>query len=130
MAVEDAGGVTSRKFPQTQSLVPGRRQSVGTVRGDNLYITKKAHQSAPFLLYIIHILFLSMDGFDLGGRRKRQTYTVGDGVGVALQASLGVPVGLVVASQVPDDQSLIATGGEQHVGAVMTLQLEKPVQLP
>lgn len=39
-------------------------------------------------------------------------------MGVALKASLGVTVGLVVASQVPDDQGLVATGGKEHVGAI------------
>ena len=39
-------------------------------------------------------------------------------MGVALKASLGVTVGLVVTSQVPDDQGLVATGGKEHVGAV------------
>lgn len=39
-------------------------------------------------------------------------------MGVALKASLGVAVGLVVASQVPDDQGLVATGGKEHVGAI------------
>lgn len=37
---------------------------------------------------------------------------------VALKASLGVTVGLVVASQVPDDQRLVATGGKKHIGAI------------
>lgn len=36
VAAEDTGGVASRKFPQAQSLVPRGRQSVGTVRGDDL----------------------------------------------------------------------------------------------
>ena len=36
VAGEDTGGVASRKFPQAQSLVPRGRQSVGTVRGDDL----------------------------------------------------------------------------------------------
>lgn len=40
-------------------------------------------------------------------------------MGVTLEASLGVAVGLVVASQVPDNQSLVTTGGQQHVGAVI-----------
>lgn len=39
-------------------------------------------------------------------------------MGVAGEASLGVPVGLVVAGQVPDDQGLVATAREQHVGAI------------
>lgn len=36
VAAEDAGGVASRKFPQTQGLVPRGRQSVGSIRGNNL----------------------------------------------------------------------------------------------
>ena len=36
VAAENTGGVASRKFPQAQSPVPRGRQSVGTVRGDNL----------------------------------------------------------------------------------------------
>ena len=38
-------------------------------------------------------------------------------MGVTLEAALGVTVGLVVAGEVPDDQSLVATAREQHVGA-------------
>ncbi|KAI7974719.1 hypothetical protein EIK77_003867 [Talaromyces pinophilus] len=62
---------------------------------------------------------------DAGGVASRKfpqaqslTYTVGHDVGVALKASLGVTVGLVVAGQVPDDQGLVATGGKEHVGAI------------
>ena len=36
---------------------------------------------------------------------------------VALKAALGVTVGLLIASEVPDDQGLVATAREQHVGA-------------
>lgn len=36
---------------------------------------------------------------------------------VALKAALGVAVGLLVAGQVPDDESVIATARKQHVGA-------------
>ena len=36
---------------------------------------------------------------------------------VTLQTALGVTVGLLVAGKVPDDQVLVATTGEQHVGA-------------
>lgn len=38
-------------------------------------------------------------------------------MGVTLEAALGVTVGLLVAGQVPDDQVLVATAREQHVGA-------------
>ena len=44
-------------------------------------------------------------------------YTVGDDVGVALKAALGVTVGVLVAGQVPDDQGLVARTRQQHVGA-------------
>lgn len=42
-------------------------------------------------------------------------------MGVADKASLGVTVGLVVAGQVPDDQALVATAREQHVGAIVAI---------
>jgi hypothetical protein len=38
-------------------------------------------------------------------------------VGVAVEAPLGVTVRGLVAGQVPDDQSLVARSGEEHVGA-------------
>lgn len=46
------------------------------------------------------------------------TYAVRDDVGVTLEAALGVTVGLLVAGEVPDDQILVATAREQHVGAI------------
>lgn len=45
-------------------------------------------------------------------------------MGVALKTALGVTVGLVVTGQVPHDQGLVATGGEQHVGAMRPLLSE------
>ena len=48
-------------------------------------------------------------------------------MGVALQAALGVTVGLLVAGKVPDDQVLVATAREQHVGA--KLQSKKRAQV-
>lgn len=36
---------------------------------------------------------------------------------VTLKAAFGVTVGLLVAGKVPDDQVLVATAREQHVGA-------------
>lgn len=33
---ESAGGGTGGKLPQTESLVPGGRERIGTVRGDDL----------------------------------------------------------------------------------------------
>jgi hypothetical protein len=38
-------------------------------------------------------------------------------VGVALEATLGVAVRGLVAGQVPDDESLVARSGQEHVGA-------------
>lgn len=37
---------------------------------------------------------------------------------MALQGSLGVAVLALVAGQIPDDQSLVAGGGQKHIGAV------------
>lgn len=56
-----------------------------------------------------------------------RTYTVRDDVGVTRQAALGVTVGLLVAGKVPDDQVLVATAREQHVGA--KLQSKKRSQV-
>jgi hypothetical protein len=42
-------------------------------------------------------------------------------VGMAVQASLGVTVGRLVAGQVPDDQSLVTGGGEEHVGTTIAV---------
>lgn len=52
-----------------------------------------------------------------------QTYTVGNDVGVAQQAALGVTVGLLVTGEVPDDQGLVARSGEQHVGAITAVRI-------
>jgi len=46
------------------------------------------------------------------------TYTVGDNVGVAVKATLGVTVRGLVAGQVPDNEGLVAAPREKHVGAV------------
>ena len=48
-------------------------------------------------------------------------------MGVTLEAALGVTVGLLVAGKVPDDQVLVATAREQHVGA--KLQSKKRSQV-
>lgn len=50
-------------------------------------------------------------------------------MGVALKTALGVAVGLFVTSEVPHDQGLVATGGEQHVGAMRPL-LSEPGPIP
>lgn len=51
------------------------------------------------------------------GAGGANAYTVRDDVGVALQAALGVTVGLLIAGKVPDDQGLVARARQQHVGA-------------
>lgn len=38
-------------------------------------------------------------------------------MGVSVEASLGVPVCSIITGQVPDDKRLVATGGEEHIGA-------------
>lgn len=53
------------------------------------------------------------------------TYTVRDDVGVALQAALGVTVGLLIAGEVPDDQGLVTGTGQQHVGAKRRSQVRR-----
>lgn len=50
VAAEDTGGVASRKFPQAQSLVPRGRQSIGTVRRDNLWPFSQPHTFSQFTL--------------------------------------------------------------------------------
>lgn len=49
---------------------------------------------------------------------------------VADEASLRVAVGLVVTAQVPDDQSLVATGGQQHVRAKKSIRSQIPPESP
>jgi hypothetical protein len=39
-------------------------------------------------------------------------------VGVSVEAAFWVSVGGLIAGQVPDDQGLVATAREEHVGAV------------
>lgn len=55
------------------------------------------------------------------------SYTVGDNVRMAVEAPLGVSVCGVITGQVPDDQSLIATGGQEHIGANIVIL---PVRIP
>jgi hypothetical protein len=49
VADESSSGGTSSKLPETQSLVPRGRQSVGTVRRDNLFptISRILHSFCP-----------------------------------------------------------------------------------
>lgn len=42
-------------------------------------------------------------------------------MGMAVQASLGVTVGRLVAGQVPDDESLVTGGGEEHIGTTIAV---------
>lgn len=96
MSDETSGGGTGGKLPEAESLVPGGRESVCTVRGDDLYKSQ-----------------LSMLQFS---RRSRVcTYTVGNDVGVTVEGSLWVTVRALVAGQVPDDQGLVAGSRQKHV---------------
>lgn len=45
------------------------------------------------------------------------TYAVGNDVGVTVQTPLRVSVRGLVASEVPDDQGLVAGRRQEHVGA-------------
>lgn len=110
VADKGAGGVASGQFPQTESLVPGAGESIGTVGGDDLLCKSPishAHASnfPPSTKSLSQAVFPEL------------TYTVRDNVGVTVKASLGVSICCLVAGQVPDDQGLVATGGEEHVGA-------------
>ena len=48
----------------------------------------------------------------------RETYTIRNNVGMAVKRSLGVSVRALVASQVPDDQRLVAGTRKEHVGVL------------
>jgi hypothetical protein len=44
-----------------------------------------------------------------------ETYTIRDDVGVTVERSFWVSVRALIAGQVPDDQSLVARTGEEHI---------------
>lgn len=46
---------------------------------------------------------------------------------MTVEAPLGVSVCGVITGQVPDDQGLIATGGQEHIGANIMI---RPVRIP
>lgn len=50
-------------------------------------------------------------------------YAVGNDMGVTVKTSLWVAIGLVVTSEVPDDQRLISRSRKEHIWAVITLAL-------
>lgn len=50
-------------------------------------------------------------------------------MGVAQKRALGVTVGLLVAGKVPDDQRLVATAREQHVGAIKKRFQSEPLSI-
>lgn len=106
VADESSSGGTAGELPETQSLVPRGRQSVGTVRGDNLVptISRVLNYICPPKCYRVR-------------RGTGRTYTVGDDVRVAVEGSLGVAVLGLIASEVPDDQGLVSGGRQEHVGA-------------
>ena len=105
VADEAAGGGAGGELPEPQGLVPRGRQSVSTVRGDNLPIPSAF--KSPICPY-----------FGPSGCCCLGTYTVGDDVGVTVQRSLGVTVLGLVTGEVPDDQGLVTRTGQEHVGAI------------
>lgn len=106
VADESSSGSTAGELPETQSLVPRGRQSVGTVRGDDLVptISRVLNYICPPKCHRVR-------------RGTGWTYTVGDDVRVAVEGSLGVTVLALIASEVPDDQGLVSGGRQEHVGA-------------
>lgn len=110
VADESSSGSTAGELPETQSLVPRGRQSVGTVRGDDLVptISRVLNYICPPKCHRVR-------------RGNGWTYTVGDDVRVAVEGSLGVTVLALIASEVPDDQGLISGGRQEHVGAGETM---------
>lgn len=142
VADESPGGLTSGELPQAEGLVPGGGQSVGTVGGDHLYNPHErlAKSILPLMFFPVPPSRRSRSGFVLrcgdssfflsglghgGDGVIRRAYTVRDDVRVTLKAALGVTVGLLVAGQVPDDQGLVATAREQHVGAIIEEEKHK-----
>ena len=112
VANKAAGGGASGKLPEAEGLVPRRGESVGTVGGDDLFMQLSAQ---PFFDFLASQLLAMPD----------VTYAVGHNVGVAVQTPLGVSVRGLVASEVPDDQGLVAGRGQEHVRAVHTKSVPK-----
>lgn len=112
VADEAAGGGARGQLPKSQGLVPRSGQGVGAVGGDNLsnfdpsaYLVLKTFTQNPASIHVhIH-------------QKSVGTYAVRDDVGVAVQRLLGVTVLGLIASKVPDDQSLVTRAGQEHVGA-------------
>jgi hypothetical protein len=99
---KSAGGGTGGKLPEAESLVPGSREGVGTVRGDDLKgVSVQEFQWSPQFL--------------INPNHRRRTYTVRNDVRVAMQRSLWVTVGSLIAGQVPDDEGLVAGTRQQHI---------------
>lgn len=103
VADESSGGGTGGKLPKAESLVPGGRESVSSVRGDDLNSK---------LAFVKNDLFCFCHKC---AKWFEMTYTVGDDVRVTVKGSLWVTVGGVVAGQVPDDQGLVAGSRQEHV---------------
>ena len=110
VANEGTGGLAGSELPEAERLVPGVIQSVGTVGGDHLLNSQNPHVSRTSFR-------TKSPAISTVFGRVRYAYTVRDDVRVTLEAALGVTVGLLVAGKVPDDQGLVATAREQHVGA-------------
>ena len=100
MSDESAGGGTGGKLPEAESLVPGGGEGIGTVRGNDLSSVSAFKSSTSLYLY------------------TRKTYTIRDNVRVTVKGSFWVAVRALVAGQVPDDQTLVAGPGQEHVGVL------------
>ncbi|QSZ33384.1 hypothetical protein DSL72_002972 [Monilinia vaccinii-corymbosi] len=102
---KSAGGGSSGKLPKAESPVPGGGKSVSTIGGDHLEIKK---------VLAFHCQFA-----DCAHNSKRHqfqaTYTVRNDVRVPVERSLWVTIGSLVASQIPDDERLVARTRQEHV---------------
>ena len=96
MANKATSGSTGRELPETEGLVPGGRESVGTVRRDDLS--------------------LSMNNPTLVASRSF-TYAVRDDVRVTMETALGISIILFVAGQIPYDEGFVTASREQHIRA-------------
>lgn len=123
VADESAGGVSGSQFPQTEGLIPRAGESIGTIRGDDLLfdIILATRQNTPLVAIFFLFLLLPICAKSETGPRGI-SYTVRNDVRVSVEGSLWVSVCGIITGQVPDDQGLVATGRQKHVGTKLACQ--------
>lgn len=97
MANESTGRNAGGQFPETESLVPGSRERIGSVGRNHL-------------LQLVSPAAAVLD-------RLGKSYAVRYNVRVAVETSFRVTVILLVTSEVPDDEGFVAAAREKHVWA-------------